>query len=78
MGNIRVHRVNERKVCMVDTKVHRVHDRQVCMAKTQCTWCMREKYASGADPGFGQRGPQVLRPKVADVAKQSCASEASK
>ena len=69
MGNIRVHRVNERKVCMVDTKVHRVHDRQVCM---------REKYASGTDPGFGQRGPQVLRLKVADVAKQSCASEASK
>ena len=44
----------------------------------RCTWCMREKYASGADPGFGQRGPQVLRPKVADVAKWSCASEASK
>ena len=32
---------------------------------------------SGADPGFGQGGPQFLRPKVADVAKRSCTSEAS-
>ena len=33
---------------------------------------------AGADPGFGQGGgPQVLRPKVADVAKRSCVSEAS-
>ena len=33
---------------------------------------------AGADPGFGQGGgAQVLRPKVADVAKRSCASEAS-
>ena len=33
---------------------------------------------SGADPGFGQGGgPQLLRPKVADVVKWSCASEAS-
>ena len=33
---------------------------------------------SGADPGFGQGGgPQVLRPKVADVAKRSCTSKAS-
>ena len=34
---------------------------------------------SGADPGFGQGAevPQVLRPKVADVAKRSHASEAS-
>ena len=32
----------------------------------------------GADPGFGQGGgPQLLRPKVADVAKRSRASEAS-
>ena len=32
----------------------------------------------GADPGFGQGGgPQLLRPKVADIAKRSCASEAS-
>ena len=32
----------------------------------------------GADPGFGQGGgPQLLRPKVADVAKWSCVSEAS-
>ena len=30
----------------------------------------------GADPGFGQGGAQLLRPKVADVAKRSCASEA--
>ena len=29
-----------------------------------------------ADPGFGQR-PQVLRPKVADVVKQSRASKVS-
>ena len=33
---------------------------------------------SGADPGFGQGGgPQLLRPKVADIAKWSRASEAS-
>ena len=35
------------------------------------------KPISGADPGFGQGGPQDLRPKVADVAKQSHVSEAS-
>ena len=35
-------------------------------------------HSAGADPGFGQGGPQVLRPKVADVAKQSHASEAGK
>ena len=34
-------------------------------------------HLSGADPGFGQGGPQVLMPKVADVAKWSCTSEAS-
>ena len=33
---------------------------------------------TGADPGFGQGGgPQLLRPKIADVAKQSRASEVS-
>ena len=33
---------------------------------------------TGADPGFGQGGgPQLLRPKVADIAKRSHASEAS-
>ena len=32
---------------------------------------------SGADPGFGQGGSQLLRPKVADVAKRSRASKAS-
>ena len=32
---------------------------------------------SGVDPGFGQGGPQLLRPKVANIAKWSCASEAS-
>ena len=32
---------------------------------------------TGADPGFGQGGPELLRPKVADVAKRSRASEAS-
>ena len=32
---------------------------------------------AGADPGFGQGGPQLLRPKVADIAKRSRASEAS-
>ena len=36
-------------------------------------------HTPGADPGFGQGGgPQVLRPKVADVAKRSRASEVSK
>ena len=29
------------------------------------------------DPGFGQGGPQVLRPKVANVAKRSRVSEVS-
>ena len=32
---------------------------------------------TGADPVFGQGGPQLLRPKVADVAKWSRMSEAS-
>ena len=32
---------------------------------------------SGADPGFGQGGAQLLRLKVADVAKRSRANEAS-
>ena len=31
----------------------------------------------GADPGFGQGGPQVVRPKVANVVKRSRVSEAS-
>ena len=30
-----------------------------------------------ADPGFGQGGAQLLRPKFADIAKRSRASEAS-
>ena len=29
------------------------------------------------DPGFGQGGPQLLRPKVVDIAKWSRASEVS-
>ena len=29
------------------------------------------------DPGFGQGGPQLLRPEVTDVAEWSCVSEAS-
>ena len=33
--------------------------------------------AAGADPGFGQGGPQLLRPKDADIAKRSRTSEAS-
>ena len=37
-----------------------------------------EPFNTGADPGFGQGGgPQLLRPKVADVAKRSRTSEAS-
>ena len=32
---------------------------------------------AGADPGCGQGGGQVLRPKVADIAKRSCVSEVS-
>ena len=38
----------------------------------------RDSKQSGAHPGFGQGGAQVLRPKVADIAKWSCASKASK
>ena len=34
-------------------------------------------YRSGADPGFGQGMPQLPRPKVANIAEQSCMSEAS-
>ena len=48
---------------------------------TSCFW---EQYlekapfiAPGADPGFGQGGAQLLRPKVADIAKRSRTSEAS-
>ena len=41
----------------------------------------RQKFlilGTGAGPGFGQGGgPQLLRPKVADIAKRSRASEAS-
>ena len=40
-------------------------------------WQLCESDESGADPGFGQGGAQLLRPKVADIAKQSCVSEAS-
>ena len=35
------------------------------------------RMSTGADPGFGQGGAQVLRPKVADVVNQSCASKMS-
>ena len=31
----------------------------------------------GADPGFGQGGPQLSRPKVADIVEWNCASEVS-
>ena len=34
-------------------------------------------HTSGADPGFDQGGGQLLRPKVADIVKQSRKSEAS-
>ena len=37
----------------------------------------QSKYYSGVNPGFGQRGPQVLRPKVADILKQSHTIKAS-
>ena len=45
----------------------------------QCPWshCPRGFLSTGADPGFGQGGPQLLRPKVGDIVKWSCASEAS-
>ena len=35
------------------------------------------QYSPGADPGFGQGGAQLLRPKFADVANQSHVNEAS-
>ena len=35
------------------------------------------QYSPGADPGFGQGGPKLLRPKVADVVKWSCVSKVS-
>ena len=49
------------------------------MMKIGPSICLQISYLqmSGADPGFGQEGPQALRPKVADVAKQSHVSEAS-
>ena len=34
-------------------------------------------FEAGADPGFGQGGAQLLRPKVADIAKRSRTSKAS-
>ena len=37
----------------------------------------RKLLLPGADPVFGQGGPQLLRPKVAHVAERSRASEAS-
>ena len=40
-------------------------------------WKWSSRFQPGVDPGFGQGGPQLLRLKVADVAKQSCTSEAS-
>ena len=37
-----------------------------------------QQVSTGADPGFGQGGgPHLLRPKVADIAKRSRASEVS-
>ena len=38
---------------------------------------MKVILSSGADPGFGQGGAQLLRLKVANIAKRSCTSEAS-
>ena len=38
---------------------------------------MKVILSSGVDPGFGQGGAQLLRLKVADIAKWSCTSEAS-
>ena len=37
----------------------------------------RRGHKTGADPGFGQGGPKLLRPKVANIAKWSHASEVS-
>ena len=42
------------------------------MAGNKSSW-----HSPGVDPGFGQGGPQVLRLKVADIAKQSHMSEVS-
>ena len=36
-----------------------------------------QQWSAGADSGFGQGGPQLLRPKVADIVKRIRASEAS-
>ena len=59
-----------------------------CLLSIECTsrWdlgvsgptsCCEVCDFSGADPGFGQGRPQVLRVKVANVVKWSHASEAS-
>ena len=49
-----------------------------CLLFTWCSHFVLLCTKAGADPGFGQGGaPQLLRPKVADVAKRSRASEAS-
>ena len=40
---------------------------------TVCLWAGMP----GADPGFGQGGPQLPRQKVADVVERSCVSEGS-
>ena len=57
----------------------------VCTWSRGCTWsggCVPGPGGfvpglAGVDPGFGQGGPQVLRLKVAEVAKRSRVSEAS-
>ena len=46
----------------------------VSRVSVYCFWYSK---FTGADPGFGQGGPQLLRLKVADVAKWSHASGAS-
>ena len=51
----------------------RVVSKILCVVSSALT----VEFHPGADPGFGQGGPQLLRPKVADVAKWSRVSEAS-
>ena len=54
-------------------QVYRIHMLHFCVAlKINSKQRTELKTANtGVDPGFGQGGPQLLRPKVADVAKRA-------
>ena len=54
-----------------------LNNEQTSIATVSCLFLSLRLLQTGTDPGFGQGGPQLLRPKVANVAKWSRTSEAS-